>query len=245
MHPAMALSFLPHDTPTRRHAAGSLQSEHRRTPRSPCSATSSNVLRRQVKRPEFRSADRALQAMLSSALSSSGRRRCCGGTGGWWRVLDLPALPVRPAAIGQGRRAAHRPPGQGEPRWGYQRIEGEFLHLGVSVSATGSDTRRRHGVGRRRGARHRVTGAPAPAGCGDRCLRLLCATKAEGGIDVEGRSERCCTRDGGGPSGAALQGEAPNHRKLRRSRAGVVSVAEKARRECVRCEPRRRTRVNH
>ncbi len=34
-------------------------------------------------------------------------------------------------------------------------------------------------------------------------------------------------RDGGWPSGAALQGEASNHRKLRRSRAGVVSVAAK------------------
>jgi RNA-directed DNA polymerase len=31
---------------------------------------------------------------------------------------------------------------------------------------------------------------------------------------------RCCTGDGGRPSGAALQGEAPNHRKLRRSKPG-------------------------
>jgi hypothetical protein len=31
-------------------------------------------------------------------------------------------------------------------------------------------------------------------------------------------------------SGAALQGEASHHRELRRSRAGVVSVAEKSRR---------------
>ena len=38
----------------------------------------------------------------------------------------------------------------------------------------------------------------------------------------------------------ALQGEAANHREVRRSRAGVVSVAEKARRERVRCGPRRR-----
>ena len=30
------------------------------------------------------------------------------------------------------------------------------------------------------------------------------------------------------PSGIALQGEVPNHRKLLRSRAVVVSVAEKA-----------------
>ena len=36
---------------------------------------------------------------------------------------------------------------------------------------------------------------------------------------------RCCAGDGGGPSGIALQGEVPNHRKLRRLRAGVVSVA--------------------
>jgi hypothetical protein len=36
---------------------------------------------------------------------------------------------------------------------------------------------------------------------------------------------RSCARDGGGPSGIALQGEVPNHRKLLRSRAVVASVA--------------------
>lgn len=40
---------------------------------------------------------------------------------------------------------------------------------------------------------------------------------------------RCCAGDGGGPSGTALQGEVPNPRRLLRSRAVVVSVAEKAR----------------
>jgi hypothetical protein len=39
---------------------------------------------------------------------------------------------------------------------------------------------------------------------------------------------RCCVRDGGRPSAAVLQEEAANHRELRRLRAGVVSVAEKA-----------------
>jgi hypothetical protein len=45
----------------------------------------------------------------------------------------------------------------------------------------------------------------------------------------------CCTRDEGArplvwwPFAAALQGEAANHREVRRSRAGVLSVAEKAR----------------
>ena len=66
-------------------------------------------------------------------------------------------------------------------------------------------------------------------------------------LDVEGRThrQRCRTGDGGWPSAAALQGEAANHRKLRRSRAGVVSVADKAHYQCVRCGPGRRTRVNH
>jgi hypothetical protein len=57
--------------------------------------------------------------------------------------------------------------------------------------------------------------------------------------------ERSCTRDGGGPPVAALQGEAANHRKLRRSRAGEESVADTARRERVRCESRRRAEANH
>jgi RNA-directed DNA polymerase len=59
------------------------------------------------------------------------------------------------------------------------------------------------------------------------------------------RRMRCCTRDGGWPSAVALQGEAANHRELRRSRAGVVSVAEKARYQCVRCGSRRRAQANH
>jgi len=55
----------------------------------------------------------------------------------------------------------------------------------------------------------------------------------------------CCARDGGRPSGAALQGEAPNHRPLLRSRAVVVSVTDKAGGQPVRCEPRRRAKANH
>jgi hypothetical protein len=54
---------------------------------------------------------------------------------------------------------------------------------------------------------------------------------------------RCCTRDGGWPSAVALQGEAANHREVRRSRAGVLSVAEKARYQRVRCGSRRRARA--
>ena len=49
------------------------------------------------------------------------------------------------------------------------------------------------------------------------------------------RRMRCCMRDEGAgpmawwPFAAALQGEAANHREVRRSRAGVLSVAETAR----------------
>jgi len=65
------------------------------------------------------------------------------------------------------------------------------------------------------------------------------------------RRMRCCTRDEGArpvvwwPFAAALQGEAANHREVRRSRAGVLSVAEKARCQRVRCGSRRRAEANH
>jgi RNA-directed DNA polymerase len=51
---------------------------------------------------------------------------------------------------------------------------------------------------------------------------------------------RNCVRDGGRPSGAGRQGQASNHRKLRRSKAGVVSVAEKAGLDLVRYGSERR-----
>ena len=63
------------------------------------------------------------------------------------------------------------------------------------------------------------------------------------------RRMRCCTRDEGArlnvwwPFVAALQGEAANHREVRRSRAGVLSVAEKARCQRVRCGSRRRAKA--
>jgi len=50
-----------------------------------------------------------------------------------------------------------------------------------------------------------------------------CATRALGVISV-----RNCTRDGGGPPGAGLQEQTPNHLKLRWLRARVVSVKDKS-----------------
>ncbi len=49
----------------------------------------------------------------------------------------------------------------------------------------------------------------------------------------------------GWPFAVALQGEVANHREVRRSRAGVLSVAEKARCQRVRCGSRRRAKANH
>ena len=55
---------------------------------------------------------------------------------------------------------------------------------------------------------------------------------------------RNCVRDGGRSSGAGRQGQASNHRKLRRSKAEVVSVAEKAGLDPVRYSSERRARAN-
>jgi hypothetical protein len=81
----------------------------------------------------------------------------------------------------------------------------------------------------------------------DKILKGACVTKSRRRYRGRrsNRTEASCIRDGGWPSGVALQGEAPNRRKLRRSRAGVVSVTEKSHSQCGRCEPRRRTQVNH
>ena len=54
-----------------------------------------------------------------------------------------------------------------------------------------------------------------------------------------------CVRDRGRSLGAGLRRRAPNHLERLGSRAPVVSVKEKARRDRVRCGSGRRTRVNH
>jgi hypothetical protein len=49
------------------------------------------------------------------------------------------------------------------------------------------------------------------------------------GLCQEDAKASCCTKDEGGPFGAVLQGEAPNSRKLLRSKAAVVNVSVKRR----------------
>ncbi len=113
------------------------------------------VLRRQTHRPKLQPADRALLAAVSRILP---RAR-------WSCFLVKPETLLRwhrrlvAGAWTYPHRGRGRPPldedvqqlivrlANQNPRWGYQRIEGELLRLGVRVSATAiRTTLRRHGI---------------------------------------------------------------------------------------------------
>jgi putative transposase len=113
------------------------------------------VLRRQTPRPKLEPADRALLAAASRVLPRS--RWSCFLVRpetllGWHRRLVAGAWT-------SPHRKTGRPPLDQEvqqllvrlarenPAWGYQRIKGELLRLGVRVSATAvRTTLRRHGL---------------------------------------------------------------------------------------------------
>jgi hypothetical protein len=120
------------------------------------------VLRRQLPRPKLEPADRALLAAVSRALPRS--RWSCFFVRpetllGWHRRLIAGAWTYP-------HRQTGRPPLDQEvqqliirmakenPTWGYQRIRGELLRLGVQVSATAIRTTLR---------RHRLDPAPRRA----------------------------------------------------------------------------------
>jgi len=48
------------------------------------------------------------------------------------------------------------------------------------------------------------------------------------------RVQQCCTDDGGGPAGTAIQVEVPNYLKVPWTKAMVLSIKEKAVQEAVR-----------
>jgi hypothetical protein len=114
------------------------------------------VLRRQVARPRLKPTDRALLAALSRALPRS-RWSCFFVKPDtllrWHRRLVAGAWTYPHRCT--GRRPLDQDPQQliirlarKNPRWGYQRIQGELLPLGLRVSATAiRTTLRRHGVG--------------------------------------------------------------------------------------------------
>jgi putative transposase len=123
---------------------GSLRSEHAKDIEIAVLRHQLDVLRRQVKRPAFRPADRAVLAVLSRALPRSR----------WSTFLVTPATILRwhrrlvTRKWTQPFRRGGRPPlaehmvalilrlARENPRWGYRRIQGELKKLGVSVSAT-------------------------------------------------------------------------------------------------------------
>jgi putative transposase len=111
------------------------------------------VLRRQVQRPRLEPTDRALLAAISRVLPSSH----------WSCFLVTPQTLLRwhrclvADAWTYPRRGRGRPPldediqqlivrlARETPRWGYQRIQGELLRLGIQISATAiRTTLRRH-----------------------------------------------------------------------------------------------------
>jgi len=114
------------------------------------------ILRRQVKRPVYRTSDKAFLAAASRML----RREA------WGTFLVRPATLLRwhRQLVARKWTRPHRPPGRPSldpevrelvlrlgrenPRWGYMRIRGELLRLGVRVSATTIATvLRRSGLG--------------------------------------------------------------------------------------------------
>jgi len=141
----MALTFLY--LMTRRLVGmllGSLRSEHAKDVELAVLRHQLAVLRRQVKRPEFRPADRAVLAALSGALP---RWR-------WSSFLVTPDTILRwhrrlvTRKWTRAPRRGGRPPladhvvalilrlARENPRWGYRRIQGELKKLGIRVAAT-------------------------------------------------------------------------------------------------------------
>jgi putative transposase len=111
------------------------------------------VLRRQIPRPKLEPTDRALLAATSRVLPRSRwscflvrpetllrwHRRLVADA---WTYPHQPGRPPLDEGIQQLIRLARE-----NPRWGYQRINGELQQLGVRVSATTIRTMlRRHGL---------------------------------------------------------------------------------------------------
>jgi hypothetical protein len=123
---------------------GSLRSEHAKDVEIAVLRHQLQVLRRQVKRPEFRPADRALLALLSRALP---RRHWSiflvtpGTILRWHRRLVTRKWTQPSCGGGRPPLADHlvtlilRLAGE-NPRWGYRRLQGELKKLGIRVSAT-------------------------------------------------------------------------------------------------------------
>jgi putative transposase len=113
------------------------------------------VLRRQVARPRLGTADRALLAALSSALPRARRRSFLVEPGTllrWHRELVRRRWsysgrrPGRPPLAAQARLLVLRLAAE-NPSWGYKRIHGELVGLGIPLSPSSVwNILRRHGI---------------------------------------------------------------------------------------------------
>jgi hypothetical protein len=164
------------------------------------------ILRRGGKRPRYTTVDRALLAAASRLLPPE--RWSCFGVGPrtlrrWHRALleggrrGRRRRPGRPPLAAETRGLIERMARE-NPRWGYMRIEGELLKLGISVSATTIATvLRRSGLG------------PAPRRLGPSWSEFLRA-QAYGLLGSElrssvgaGREDDASVRTGPAPDGEA------------------------------------------
>jgi transposase InsO family protein len=102
------------------------------------------VLRRQVGRPRLRSADRALLAALSQVLPQARRRSFLVQPATllrWHRALVRRRWtyggrrPGRPPLLAQTRQLILRLAAE-NPSWGYKRIHGELVGLGIPLAAS-------------------------------------------------------------------------------------------------------------
>ena len=102
------------------------------------------VLERQVARPQLTQADRALLAAFSRVLSGQVWRRSCFVTPAtllrWHRDLvarrwTYSHRPGRPATAAEIRELVVRLARE-NPSWGYRRIQGELVGLGVKLAAS-------------------------------------------------------------------------------------------------------------
>jgi putative transposase len=104
-----------------------------------------SVLERQVSRPALTQADRALLAAFSRILSRRAWKRSLFVTPAtvlrWHRELVARRwtyphrCPGRPATIAEIRELVVRLAGE-NPAWGYRRIQGELVGLGVKLAAS-------------------------------------------------------------------------------------------------------------
>src|SRR5215218_9996633 len=132
------------------------------------------VLRRQVARPRLRSADRALLAALSQVLPRARRQSFLVQPATllrWHRELvrrrwTYPhRRPGRPPLAAEARQLVLRLAAE-NPSWGYKRIHGELVGLGMPLSASSvleraSPPRDRAGIEARE---PELAGVPASAG---------------------------------------------------------------------------------